>query len=394
MRVFDALEVEGGADCVRFVGGCVRNLITGREIKDVDLATHLKPDKVLTALELRQIKTIPTGLTHGTVAASLNGQILEITTLRKDIETDGRHARVAFSQNWTEDAQRRDFTVNALYMDRLGRIHDPLGSGIADLKQGHVRFIGDSRQRILEDYLRILRFFRFSSDFSDGFDADGVQACQDLAEGIRTLSGERIWSEWKRILGSLKAENAMSVMEQSGVMAIILKSEISDRTPERKEAFKRTCTLFSDVYLRLMVWLHGCDRLNAGSIRVLTKCLKWSRRESDRMIQAANAMAQGADLNRRAQEKCAYRFGRQALLDSMSIYMCIYNNEIGLSLQALEAVKKMNIPVFPLRGSHLVQIGFQPGREMGQKLKMLENQWIESGFDDAILKPFLQNEGK
>ena len=159
--VLDALEAKGGADGARFVGGSVRNALMGRPVDDIDIATQLTPDEVTDALQAAGLKAVPTGAEHGTITAIAQGKPFEITTLRRDVETDGRHAVVAFSTDWSEDAQRRDFTLNALYASRDGTIHDPTGSGVADGKAGRIVFVGDPATRIAEDYLHILRFLRF-----------------------------------------------------------------------------------------------------------------------------------------------------------------------------------------------------------------------------------------
>ena len=163
LAVLDALEAAGGAGCVRVVGGAVRNALMGRPVEDVDLATTLWPDQVIAALKTAGLKAVPTGLAHGTVTAVSGGRGFEVTTLRRDVATDGRHAVVTFTDDWAEDAARRDFRLNALYVDREGRVFDPTGEGVADALAGRVVFVGDPARRITEDYLRILRFFRFSA---------------------------------------------------------------------------------------------------------------------------------------------------------------------------------------------------------------------------------------
>jgi poly(A) polymerase len=166
--VLNALEAEGGEDCARFVGGCVRNAIVGRSITDLDIATTLTPERVVAALGARKIKSVPTGIEHGTVTAVSAGVPHEITTLRRDVSTDGRRATVAFTTDWTEDALRRDFTLNSLYAARDGTIFDPTGHGVADARAGRIVFVGEPERRLHEDYLRILRFFRFYAHFGKG----------------------------------------------------------------------------------------------------------------------------------------------------------------------------------------------------------------------------------
>ena len=199
--VMDALQAEGGA--ARFVGGSVRNALMGEPVSDVDIATTATPEKAKALLEAKGVKVVPTGIDHGTITAVTSTRHFEITTLRVDVATDGRRADVAFTDDWVEDAKRRDFTMNALYCDADGTVHDPLG-GLDDLKARRVRFIGDPHERIREDYLRILRFFRFHAWYGKGEPDDaGLRACAEEKEGLRQLSGERVRDElfkirWRR----------------------------------------------------------------------------------------------------------------------------------------------------------------------------------------------------
>ena len=177
--VMAALEVAGGADCARFVGGCVRNAVIGRPVADIDIATTLTPDRVTAALKAAGLKAVPTGVEFGTVTAVSGGKPFEITTLRRDVETDGRHAVVAYTDDWAQDAARRDFRLNALYADAEGRLFDPTGEGEADARAGRIVFVGDPETRIREDGLRILRFFRFLAWYGQGEpDADALAACE------------------------------------------------------------------------------------------------------------------------------------------------------------------------------------------------------------------------
>ena len=180
--VVGALEAAGGAGCARFVGGCVRNALTGHPVADIDIATTLTPDEVIAALVAARLKAVPTGVDHGTITAVSGGKPFEITTLRRDVETDGRHAVVAFTEDWVEDARRRDFRLNALYADAEGRLYDPTGEGVADARAGRIVFVGDPKTRIREDALRILRFFRFLAWYGRGEpDGPSLAACGALA---------------------------------------------------------------------------------------------------------------------------------------------------------------------------------------------------------------------
>ena len=221
-RVFAALA-EAGFEA-RAVGGAVRNALLGVPVVEVDMATTAKPDQVIVAAEKAGLKAIPTGLAHGTVTIVADGVTTEVTTLREDVETHGRHATVAFTDDWAADARRRDFTMNALYADRGGRVIDPL-HGLPDLEARRVRFVGDAETRIREDYLRILRFFRFHAAYGDpegGLDPEGLAACAAFSAGLETISRERITAELRKLLGTRDPAPSIAAMAQSGVLASIL----------------------------------------------------------------------------------------------------------------------------------------------------------------------------
>ena len=220
-KVMAALEAvrPGGA---RFVGGCVRNTLMDRPVDDIDIATQLKPEETLAALEAHKIRAIPTGIEHGTVTAGFEGEPFEITSLRRDVETDGRRAVVAFTDDWTEDAQRRDFRMNALYAAPNGELFDPVGGGYDDALAGRVIFIGDADARLREDYLRILRFFRFNAWYGAGVDADGLAACARQKQGLEKIARERIWKELKKLLSAPAPRPAVQAMAESGVLDEIL----------------------------------------------------------------------------------------------------------------------------------------------------------------------------
>jgi tRNA nucleotidyltransferase/poly(A) polymerase len=214
--VLDALD--GASGSTRIVGGAVRDALLDRPVQDADLATVFPPAEVMARAEKAGIKTAPTGISHGTVTLIAEGKPFEVTTLRRDVETDGRHAVVRFTRNWEEDASRRDFTMNAIYCDAAGEILDPLG-GLADVHAGRVRFIGNPEDRVREDYLRILRFFRFFAVYGSGRpDGEGLKACARLKAGIATLSAERVWAELKRIFAAPDPSRAMLWMRTTEVL--------------------------------------------------------------------------------------------------------------------------------------------------------------------------------
>ncbi len=214
-RLFDCLEAAGIEG--RFVGGCVRDSLIGRPVNDYDIAVDHLPETVMAALIKASIKVIPTGIDHGTVTAVVNHRPFELTTLRKDIETDGRHAVVEFCNDWFEDAARRDFTMNALYMTRKGQIYDYFG-GLEDVRAGVVRFVGDASLRMEEDCLRLLRFFRFSAHYSkSNYDKDVLAVCADFAPKLRNLAAERIWQEWSKILKADQLKSTLVAMKNTNI---------------------------------------------------------------------------------------------------------------------------------------------------------------------------------
>jgi poly(A) polymerase len=221
--VLDALEAAGGADCVRFVGGCVRNAVIGRPIADIDLATTLPPAEVTAALKAAGVRAVPTGVEHGTVTAIYKHQPIEVTTLRRDVETDGRRAVVAFTTDWREDAERRDFTLNALYARRDGTLFDPTGHGVADARAGRIVFVGDPLMRLREDHLRSLRFFRFLAWYGRGEpDAAAIAAVIALKDQVAILAAERISAELLKLLAAEDPRAAARLMHATGVLPAVL----------------------------------------------------------------------------------------------------------------------------------------------------------------------------
>jgi len=223
--VMTALEAKGGAGCARFVGGCVRNAVIGvsPEGVDIDVATILTPGEVTAALADAGLKSVPTGIEHGTVTAIAEGKPFEVTTLRRDVSTDGRRAVVAFTNNWAEDAQRRDFRLNALYADGSGALYDPTGHGVADARAGRIVFVGDASRRIEEDYLRILRFFRFHAWYGRGEpDPAAVAACRALKDMLAGRPGERVSKELLKLLAAADPRPSVRLMAEAGVLEVVL----------------------------------------------------------------------------------------------------------------------------------------------------------------------------
>ena len=265
--VMDALEAAGGGDCARYVGGCVRNTLLGKPVSDIDIATRLTPEAVIVALKAAGLKAVPTGVEHGTVTAISDSKPYEITTLRRDVATDGRRAVVAFTDDWGEDAQRRDFTLNALYAQRDGNLFDPTGQGIADCRAGRIVFVGEAEARVREDYLRILRFFRFFAWNGAGpADAAALAACERLKGELKSLSAERVSKELLKLLAANDPRQAVGLMMRSGVLGEVLPAPIDVARFEGLVGIEDEILFETDAVLRLAALLPD-DQIGAPSSR-------------------------------------------------------------------------------------------------------------------------------
>jgi poly(A) polymerase len=358
-RLFAALGKAGVA--ARFVGGCVRNLVLGRAIDDIDLAVTAPPQTVVRALEAAEIKVIPTGIRHGTVTALLDGCTFELTTLRRDVETDGRRAIVAFTDDWLEDAQRRDFTFNALYADPDGTLYDPF-DGRADLAAGTVRFIGDADTRIAEDRLRVLRFFRFHAWYGrPPFDRPSLEACRRNAGTLGALSGERVSKELLKLLRAPGAADAMDAMRDAGAL---------DRWLPEYDGGARLRALAGrepgpDAIRRLAVVLaEGADATAIG------KRLKLSTQESLRLGLLLER-APPVGVRPRAE---IYRLGRTVFVDR--VLLAAPDGWPDL----LALAEAWTPPELPVGGADALKLGLKPGPKVGDLLAKVERWWIDGDF--------------
>jgi poly(A) polymerase len=344
----------------RVVGGAVRDALAGLAVADVDLATPDMPDAVMAALAAAGLRVVPTGLAHGTVTAVSGRRPIEITTLRRDVRTDGRHAEVAWSDDWREDAARRDFTINAMSLDRAGGLHDYFG-GADDLRDGRVRFVGEAAARIAEDYLRVLRFFRFFARYGRGApDGAAVAAIADGVAGLAVLSAERVWSELKKILAAPDPVGSVALMARLGVLAAVLPEGFS---------VARLAALVArgapaDPLLRLAALLDGDDA-------ALAKRLKLSVAEQGLLAAFRSGPVSGGDdaaLRRAlADEDAAVLVGRVWLAD-------------GPDPAALVAqVMALEKPVFPLEGRDALALGALPGPAVGAALRAVREWWLAGG---------------
>lgn len=378
LAVFDALA-SGGADA-RFVGGCVRDAWLGRPVKDIDIATHAPPERVMELLEAAGIRVIPTGLAHGTVTALCGGKPYEITTLRRDVETFGRHARVEFTDDWIEDAARRDLTMNALSCTPDGAMFDPFG-GLADLAAGRVRFVGEARRRIEEDVLRLLRFFRFHAHYGRGEpDAEALAACRDLAPRLPTLSGERVRGELFRLLTAPCAASVWRLMMGQGIMVHLLPEAMDTDRLERLIAVERDLGLMPDPTRRLAAVL---DSDRPGALRA-ADALRLSNHERDRLLALVEPpVAVVPTDNRKALRQALYRVGDAELFgDLLLIAAAIHDGPLDLGglRKALSAADDLPGLKLPIAGRDLLELGVPRGPLVGGTLKRVEAWWIAEDF--------------
>ncbi len=368
VAVLDAIEAAGGQ--VRFVGGSVRNALVGQTVDDLDLATTLKPEAAMAALKAAGLKVVPTGLAHGTVTAVSGGRPYEITTLRRDVETDGRKAVVAFTDDWAEDAGRRDFRLNALYADRAGTVFDPTGQGVEDAKAGRIVFVGAPETRIREDYLRILRFFRFFAWYGRGEpDAEGLAACAALVEGMDRLSAERVSKELLKLLAAPDPRRAVQAMADAGVLAQVL--------PEAMPLgqFEAMVEISEDAGLRLSALL-PCDE---AGVRAVAARLRLANGLRDRLI-AAGAAAVSLDMTDREARAMIYRDGAAPFRDRVMRAWAdapARGEEAGRLLGLAQA---WVVPKLPVGGREIARLGVAPGPETGRVLKAFEDGWIADDF--------------
>jgi len=369
--VMAALAAAGGADCARFVGGCVRNAVLGAPIDDVDIATVLTPEAVVRALKAAGLKSVPTGMEHGTVTAISERQPFEITTLRRDVSTDGRRATVAFTDDWAEDAARRDFRLNALYADSDGVILDPTGAGYDDALAGRIVFVGEPEQRIEEDYLRILRFYRFFAWYGRGApDAAAVAACAALAEGVERLSAERVSKEVLKLLAAPDPRPAVRLMRDAGVLGRILPPSNS------VTLFEAMVGVSPDPVLRLSALLPA----DVETVRASANRLRLSNAQKDRLIAAVRAPLD-PDMNDAQARAVIWREGRQAFEDRVRRAWAAGGQ--AARMQALLALAaEWTPPKLPVGGRDLARLGLKPGPETGRVLKAFEDGWIADDFPD------------
>ncbi len=346
-----------------FVGGCVRNSLLGQTVSDLDLTTDARPETVVALAKAAGLKPVPTGIDHGTVTVVVDGVPVEVTTFRRDVETDGRRATIAYSDDIAEDAARRDFTINALYADIRGVVSDPLGGGLDDLSNRRLRFIGDAETRIREDYLRILRFFRFHAWYGDpdgGIDPDGLAACAALAEGIGGLSRERIGSEMLKLMAAPDPAPAVASMAISGVLMRVLPGGASDPLSVLVHV-EEVAGLEPDPLRRLAL---------VGGEEVAER-LRLSRAQEATLQRLREALEAGTGPG-----ELGYRLGAQRALDVLALRAALSGREIeDVSRETAEAGA---LAEFPVKARDLMPE--LSGPALGEALREIEARWVDSGF--------------
>jgi len=376
VQQLDKLFTKNG-HTLRIVGGAVRDLLLGRQPKDIDLATDATPDEMIKFLKSEGIRVIPTGLQHGTITAVIDGEQLEITTLRADTETDGRHATVEFVKSWEEDAKRRDLTYNAMSLDMDGTLYDYYG-GADDLQDKVSKFVGDAEKRIQEDYLRILRYFRFQGKMdTPSWDNDTLKVIKDNAEGLSQISGERVWMELAKILISDNAGQVLVYMDSTNVLSKIMLPAIDVSDVKNLKRVTK-----NDPILALSLLID-----NDNDARKVIDRFKLSNTERD-ILQFIVA---NKSKNLTQEIAIAHAVNGIPLNIIKGLAVVVDKPEIALRMS------KHDVPQFPIQGRDLIQAGVKPGPDMGKLLNTLRDKWIESNYTltaNELMSTYVKKEEK
>lgn len=371
-QFFSATREAGGE--ARAVGGAVRDFLMGNEGADVDIASTLVPEKTMEIAASLGWKAVPTGIAHGTVTLVLPTRVVEVTTLRRDVTTDGRRATVAFTDDWREDAARRDFTINAIYMDATGMLHD-FHEGTKDIVAHRVRFIGDATARIREDGLRILRFFRFlASHGKPPADAAALAACTAEREMIAQLSGERIANEMRKLLSVPNPAFALRLMTETGVAREVFGAEIQPQRMIRLHMIEAQVDHQASVWARIALLL-GADQKTSQD--VVTRW-KISRHEAAQLELLTKLPAFKKDDPQHAHTRLLRLHGAPAYMDWLLLHAAL---QPGVDVVAYTSLAETFVaPVFPVAAADLIARGMEPGKALGEALALLEKRWEESDY--------------
>ena len=383
-RVFRAVEKHGGV--LRFVGGAVRDALAGVEGYDYDLATDLSPDELMEACNDEGIKTVPIGIKFGTLGVMVNDKLIEITSLRKDIKTDGRHAEVEFTDDWLEDAARRDLTINAVYADEKGNVFDYF-NGIEDLKNGIIHFIGKPEQRIEEDYLRILRFFRFYSKFGKtAIDEKALNACIKNKDNLKKLSIERIRDELIKLARTKNFAKTLKIMFDNGILDYVMPPSNNLDKLQHLIDMVSDLKIEPSVLRRLFILYNPNDHL-AGN---LADRMHLSKKHREYLMRLAKVECKANDFNNNNFiRELIYRYDKDFCLDKLLIAYALEKKNWQNVPDILKKIQNMQIPSFPVRGQDIVGLAKIPEKFVGVIIHSLENYWISHEFapnKDNLLK--------
>ena len=366
---------------LKLVGGCVRKLITEEKIDDMDIAINIEPEKIKKVLVEQKIKFVETGITHGTITVLINDFKFEITSLRKDLSTDGRHAKVEFTSNWEQDAQRRDFTINAIYSDISGEVYDPL-NGIEDLKNGIIKFIGDPNQRIQEDYLRILRYLRFYTQYNKNkfHDEIAIKAIKRNLDGLAKISKERILEE---LFKMMKLNNFSKLFEDEFCRFLILSilpqlrnynrikilNKISYKIKKQIDKILLLSILIVDETDNCNFFLYKYQLSNEDKKRILFIKNSFKNYSKQYLYSKKNLL------------KLTYLSDKLSVIELLIFLIFVNPEKISNIENLIDYIKEKTIPEFPINGKFLKEeFNFLEGKQLGDALKKLEKQWIDGGF--------------
>jgi len=377
MTSLETLAVMAALGDARFVGGAVRNALLGVPVVDIDIAVPIPPEETAARLRAKGIKVVETGLEHGTVTAIAGVHAFEVTSLRRDVETDGRRAKVAFTDDWAEDAARRDFTINALYASLGGEIFD-YATGVEDLAVGRVRFVGDARTRIAEDHLRVLRLFRFHAWYGKGdLDGEALRAAAEAKDKLKTLSGERIAKELLRLLEAGNPALVLRVMAATGILSELLPGVLQLGRLERLTEIEAENFFPRDGLLRLAALLPD----SAQAAHAVADALKLSNADRVRLEQALGGDELPGNLSALQARQLLYRIGPGRFRDMVMLHWAAGPKGAGLPWRILlEMAQSWQRPRFPLTGRDVMAAGVAEGPDVGRVLAQVEDWWAGGDF--------------
>jgi len=379
-KIFEAINNFSAYSEIRYVGGCIRKIINEEAVDDIDMATNLEPAEIIEALKINNINFYETGISHGTITAQINEYKFEITSLRKDISTDGRHAKVRFSKNWKEDASRRDFTINSIYSDKDGNLFDPY-NGLKDLEEGYINFIGDAEKRIKEDYLRILRYFRFFLNYSKHpHNSEVIKKLKMNISGVSNLSKERLLDELKKIMKLETIEKLLGDKLSLEIMLTIFPelkniNIFSKLSTNKKEILKREDFIF---LLSLML-VDGTDNVDYFFYK-----FSLSKKDQKRIKIISNFFKEKIDkktFDEINMNKLFYFNGRQAVTDILNFKIIISKKVDMRLIEMSEIYSNKKITSMPITAKMLMtKYNIPEGKQLGEKLKIIEQEWVNNNF--------------